>query len=124
VSGRRAAVTARKSYPCTSKQISPASARARYGFLSAWLTSIFSGADVHQDHSHSNPKSISLQDLSFRPLGTTLAYGTLGACIGFLVIGITIWLKVRGEEVILMKHFSEEYLSYKKRTRSLIPFVW
>ncbi len=56
--------------------------------------------------------------------GTALSFGTLGACIGFLIIGITIWLKVRGEEVILMKHFSEEYLSYKKRTRSLIPFVW
>ncbi len=57
-------------------------------------------------------------------LGTALSFGTLGAGIGLLIVGVTIWLKLRGEEVILVKHFSEEYMSYKKRTRSLIPFVW
>jgi protein-S-isoprenylcysteine O-methyltransferase Ste14 len=57
-------------------------------------------------------------------LGTTLAYGTLGACIGFLIIGLTIWLKLHNEETILTEHFSEQYKAYKKSTKTLIPFIW
>jgi len=57
-------------------------------------------------------------------LGTVLPYGTFGACIGFFIIVLSIWLKLRQEEILLAEHFSEEYSSYKKRTRILIPFIW
>lgn len=56
-------------------------------------------------------------------LGTALTFGTLGAFIGFLVIVLAFWLKLRQEEALLTEHFSEEYSSYKKRTKTLIPFI-
>jgi protein-S-isoprenylcysteine O-methyltransferase Ste14 len=57
-------------------------------------------------------------------LGTTVSLSILGACIGFLIFVLTIWLKLRQEEALLMEHFSQKYLVYKKRTKTLIPFIW
>jgi protein-S-isoprenylcysteine O-methyltransferase Ste14 len=56
--------------------------------------------------------------------GATLAFGTLGACVGFIIIVLAIVLKSRAEEQILAKHFADEYPAYRKRTKILIPFVW
>ena len=57
-------------------------------------------------------------------LGTALSFATLGACIGFLIILMGVLLKLKQEEALLTKHFAQDYLSYKKRTRTLIPFIW
>ena len=56
-------------------------------------------------------------------LGTGLSVATLGACIGFFIILVGVLLKLRQEEALLTKHFAQGYLSYKKRTRTLIPFI-
>ena len=57
-------------------------------------------------------------------LGTALSQGTLGAVIGFLIILVGILFKLRDEEALMTEHFAEEYASYKKRTKILIPFLW
>lgn len=57
-------------------------------------------------------------------LGTTLSFDTLSAAFGFLMILLAIWIKLKQEEAILTEHFADEYLSYKKHTKMLIPFVW
>jgi len=57
-------------------------------------------------------------------LGTALSVATLGAAIGFLIILVGVLLKLRQEEALLTKHFAQDYLSYKNRTRTLIPFIW
>jgi protein-S-isoprenylcysteine O-methyltransferase Ste14 len=57
-------------------------------------------------------------------LGTALSFDTLSACIGFLLILLTIWVKLKQEEALLTEHFAGEYLSYKNRTKMLIPFIW
>jgi protein-S-isoprenylcysteine O-methyltransferase Ste14 len=57
-------------------------------------------------------------------LGTALSFGTLGAMIGFLIILIGILFKLKQEEILMTKHFAQEYTSYKKRTKTLIPFLW
>ncbi|HLO17219.1 MAG TPA: isoprenylcysteine carboxylmethyltransferase family protein [Anaerolineales bacterium] len=57
-------------------------------------------------------------------LGTALSFATLGACIGFLIILFGVLLKLNQEEALLAEHFAQEYLSYKKHTRVLIPFLW
>ena len=57
-------------------------------------------------------------------LGKALSVATLGACIGFFIILVGVLLKLRQEEALLTKHFAQGYLSYKKRTRTLIPFIW
>ncbi len=57
-------------------------------------------------------------------LGTVLSFDTLSAAIGFLMILLAIWVKLKQEESLLTEHFADEYLSYKKHTKMLIPFVW
>ncbi len=57
-------------------------------------------------------------------LGTALSLGTLGACIGFLIILVGILFKLKQEEALMTEHFAEEYISYKKHTKTLIPFLW
>ncbi len=57
-------------------------------------------------------------------LGTALSQGTLGAVIGFLIILLGIFFKLRDEEALMTEHFAEAYASYKQRTKMLIPFVW
>lgn len=57
-------------------------------------------------------------------LGTGFSYDTLSAGIGFLIISIAVYLKLGDEERILSRHFGDEYLSYKQRTKALIPFLW
>ncbi|HSA99150.1 MAG TPA: isoprenylcysteine carboxylmethyltransferase family protein [Anaerolineales bacterium] len=57
-------------------------------------------------------------------LGTALLLGTLGACIGFFIILLGVWLKLKEEEALLMETFTEEYSSYKNHTKILIPFLW
>ncbi len=56
--------------------------------------------------------------------GSVLAFGTLGACIGFLIIILAVSFKLHDEEKLLTEHFDGAYVSYKKRTKTLIPFVW
>lgn len=57
-------------------------------------------------------------------LGTALFVGTLGAFIGFLIVLLGIWLKLKEEEALLAEHFPDEYSSYKNHTKMLIPFLW
>jgi protein-S-isoprenylcysteine O-methyltransferase Ste14 len=57
-------------------------------------------------------------------LGVALSYGTLGACIGYLVIFLAILFKLRDEESLLSEHFPVDYPQYKEHTRMILPFVW
>lgn len=57
-------------------------------------------------------------------LGTALSQGTLGAVIGFMIIFVGVFLKLRDEETLMSEHFADEYPAYKNRTKRLIPFLW
>ena len=56
-------------------------------------------------------------------LATALSVGTLSAGIGFVIIVLGLWFKLRAEEELLTVHFPKEYLAYKDRTKALIPYV-
>jgi len=56
-------------------------------------------------------------------LATALSVGTLSAGIGFVIIVLGLWFKLRAEEELLTKHFRKEYSAYKDRTKALIPYV-
>ena len=51
--------------------------------------------------------------------GTTLSLDTISAVIGFVLIVLAVWLKLREEEALLTKHFSEAYVAYKEILRPL-----
>ena len=57
-------------------------------------------------------------------LGTTIIRGTVLAAIGFVVLVTAIHLKLSQEEELLSRHFGDEYASYRRETRQLIPFIW
>jgi protein-S-isoprenylcysteine O-methyltransferase Ste14 len=57
-------------------------------------------------------------------LGAALAIGEL---VAFVVLGIgivSIWVKIKAEEEILLEKFGEEYLQYKRDVRAaIIPWI-
>ena len=57
-------------------------------------------------------------------IGTALTLGTFGACIGFLIILSGFLSKLKQEEALMAEHFPQEYIVYKRHTRTLIPFIW
>jgi protein-S-isoprenylcysteine O-methyltransferase Ste14 len=57
-------------------------------------------------------------------LGTALFVGTPSAGIGFLIIVLALWFKLRAEEELLIEHFPREYPQYKHRTKALIPYIF
>lgn len=56
-------------------------------------------------------------------LGTALAVGRLGSLVGFIILGIGFWFKLRHEEVLLTKHFGKKYIEYSKKTKALVPYL-
>jgi protein-S-isoprenylcysteine O-methyltransferase Ste14 len=55
--------------------------------------------------------------------GTAIAIGNLGGFLGFPVLFISFWIKLNQEETLLIRHFKEEYLNYKKKVKALIPYL-
>jgi protein-S-isoprenylcysteine O-methyltransferase Ste14 len=56
-------------------------------------------------------------------LGTALLSGRLGplAALPFAFLGL--WIKLRHEEVLMMRHFPADYPKYKASSKALVPFV-
>jgi protein-S-isoprenylcysteine O-methyltransferase Ste14 len=56
-------------------------------------------------------------------LGTAGAVGQLHSWLGFLILGVGLWIKLKQEEALLLRHFPHEYPAYQKQVKALIPFV-
>jgi protein-S-isoprenylcysteine O-methyltransferase Ste14 len=56
-------------------------------------------------------------------LGTALAVGRISGVVGFIILFVGSWLKLKQEEKLMIKHFGKKYIEYKKRTKALIPYV-
>jgi protein-S-isoprenylcysteine O-methyltransferase Ste14 len=56
-------------------------------------------------------------------LGTAIYSARLGSWLGFGLIFLGFWIKLRQEEVLMTRHFPAEYPAYKARVKALIPFV-
>jgi len=56
--------------------------------------------------------------------GSALALGHVGGLFSVAIM-LSIFLhKIRLEERVMGQHFGERYTQYRKRTKTLIPFVW
>jgi protein-S-isoprenylcysteine O-methyltransferase Ste14 len=62
--------------------------------------------------------------MSMMFLGTALAMGTLGGLVAFPILFVSFWIKYRQEEAVMIAHFGEHYLAYRKRVCAIIPFVF
>jgi protein-S-isoprenylcysteine O-methyltransferase Ste14 len=57
-------------------------------------------------------------------IGSALVGGTLWFIIFVLICALLTWKRVRAEEKFMMQQFPNQYPDYRKRTKTLIPFVF
>jgi protein-S-isoprenylcysteine O-methyltransferase Ste14 len=56
-------------------------------------------------------------------LGTAVDIGLLRCWLGLLVMGIGLWIKLKQEEALMLRHFPDTYPAYQKQVKALVPFV-
>ena len=55
--------------------------------------------------------------------GTTIALGYFGSFIGFLLVFVSFWVKLKREEDLMLEHFPDKYAAYQRRVKRIIPFL-
>jgi len=56
-------------------------------------------------------------------LGTAVAVGQLHSWLGFVLLGVGFWIKLKQEESLMLRHFPDEYPAYQKQVKALVPFL-
>ena len=56
-------------------------------------------------------------------LGSAIEVGRLHSWLGFLILAIGFWIKLKQEESLLLRHFPDEYPAYRSRVKALVPFL-
>jgi protein-S-isoprenylcysteine O-methyltransferase Ste14 len=54
--------------------------------------------------------------------GPAIQYGHVFSWFAICVIGVGLWIKLKQEEAVMLKHFPE-YGDYRKQVKALVPFV-
>lgn len=57
-------------------------------------------------------------------LGTAVTFGNLGGFLGFPILALSFWIKLKQEEALMISHFGEAYTAYRVRVKALIPHVF
>ena len=55
--------------------------------------------------------------------GTAIALGYFGGFIGFLLVFVSFWVKLKREEDLMLEHFPAKYAAYQRRVKRIIPFL-
>jgi len=56
-------------------------------------------------------------------LGTWMEQAHVAGVIGFVLVFISFWIKLLGEEEVMRKQFPDQYAAYSERVKQIIPFV-
>ena len=56
-------------------------------------------------------------------LGTAVEAGQLHGWVGFPFLCLGFWIKLKQEERLMLRHFTNEYPAYQKTVKALVPFV-
>jgi len=56
-------------------------------------------------------------------LGTALNFGQLRCWLAMPLMTAAFWIKLKQEEKLLLRHFTDEYPVYQKQVKALVPFV-
>ncbi len=57
-------------------------------------------------------------------VGTTIVSGQYHSLLGFLIIAIAYWRKIRIEEAALREAFAAEYDEYRRKSWALVPLIF
>jgi protein-S-isoprenylcysteine O-methyltransferase Ste14 len=55
--------------------------------------------------------------------GTAIALGYFGGFLGFLLVFVSFWVKLKREEDLMLEHFPVKYAAYQRRVKRIIPFL-
>lgn len=56
-------------------------------------------------------------------LGTAIYIGQVRGGVSLLLVTIGFWIKLGQEERLLLRHFPDAYLVYRREVKALVPFV-
>lgn len=62
--------------------------------------------------------------LSLMVLGVVIYANTISFAIFFVIFFFGAYYKARKEEALLISHFSDKYIEYKKKVKALIPYIF
>jgi len=57
-------------------------------------------------------------------IGTVIVLGHVAAIIAMPLVFVSIWIKLRHEEKLMLQKFPDQYAAYQRRVKCLIPFVF
>jgi protein-S-isoprenylcysteine O-methyltransferase Ste14 len=43
--------------------------------------------------------------------------------VGVFICGLGLWIKSQTEEKFMLRQFGEQYVSYRRQVRALIPYI-
>ena len=56
-------------------------------------------------------------------LGTVIVLGHVAGIIALPFVFVSLWIKLRYEEELMLQKFHDEYAAYQRRVKRLIPFI-
>ena len=56
-------------------------------------------------------------------VATVIVLGHIAGIIALPLVIVSMWVKLRSEEKLMLKKFPDEYAAYQQRVKRLIPFV-
>ena len=56
-------------------------------------------------------------------VGTIIVQGHVAGIVGLPLVFVSLWIKLRYEERVMLEKFPDEYAAYQRRVKRLIPFV-
>jgi len=56
-------------------------------------------------------------------LGSAIEIGKVRCLLGLVSVGIGFWIKLKQEESLMLRHFPDQYPTYRKQVKALVPFV-
>jgi protein-S-isoprenylcysteine O-methyltransferase Ste14 len=56
-------------------------------------------------------------------VATVLVLGHVAGIIAIPLVVVSLWIKLRYEETLMLKNFPEQYAAYQQRVKRIIPFV-
>lgn len=56
-------------------------------------------------------------------LGAAIDIGLLRAWLGVALVFVGFWIKLNQEETLMLRHFPDDYPTYRKQVKALVPFV-
>jgi protein-S-isoprenylcysteine O-methyltransferase Ste14 len=56
-------------------------------------------------------------------IATAIEQGHIAGMIGLILVFVSFWIKLSDEEEVMVDQFPDQYVTYRERTKRIIPFI-